>query len=87
MSSDSDPELLNEPLLPPEYVEKPLFDHVVHQLLVKIARLEERLEVVEGNYERLRLDNGSMDGLYRKMDELLTEMRFAAEDNMCYYSE
>lgn len=87
MSSDSDPELLNEPLLPPEYIEKPLFDHVVQQLLVKIARLEERLQLVEGNYERLRLDNGSMDGLYRKMDELLTEMRFASQDNLCYYSE
>jgi len=53
-----------------EYIKKEVFDNVVHQLLVKIASLENKVD-------RLERDNGAVDSLYRKMDELLTQMRGA----------
>lgn len=53
-----------------EYIKKEVFDNVVHQLLVKIASLENKVN-------RLESENGSTNSLYRKMDELLTQMRGA----------
>ena len=52
----------------PEYIKKKVFDHVVHQLLVKIASLENKVD-------RLERDNGAVDSLYRKMDQLLMQLR------------
>ena len=51
-----------------EYIKKEVFDHVVHQLLVKIASLENKVD-------RLERDNGAVDSLYRKMDQLLMQLR------------
>lgn len=53
-----------------EYIKKDAFDNVVHQLLVKISSLENKVN-------RLESENGSTNSLYRKMDELLTQMRGA----------
>ena len=52
----------------PQYIKKETFDSVVHRLLVKIASLENKID-------RLENENGSTNSLYRKMDELLTQMR------------
>ena len=52
----------------PEYIKKEVFDNVVHQLLVKIASLENKID-------RLERDNGAVDSLYRKMDEVLIQLR------------
>ena len=59
----------------PEYVEKRLFDFVIHKLLVKIADQDLKIEALTRETHSLRRDNGSIDGLYRKMNELLMQMR------------
>ena len=67
-----------------EYIKKEVFDNVVHQLLVKIASLENKVD-------RLERDNGAVDSLYRKMDQLLTQLRssyhFGNEHDYDYESE
>lgn len=66
------------------YIKKAVFDNVVHQLLVKIASLENKVD-------RLERDNGAVDSLYRKMDQLLTQLRssyhFGNEHDYDYESE
>ncbi len=51
-----------------EYIKKEVFDNVVQQLSVKIANLENKVD-------RLERDNGAVDSLYRKMDQLLMQLR------------
>ena len=66
------------------YIEKDFFDHIVKQLLIKIKYLEKKVDKIDA-------DNGSVDCLYRKMDELLIQMRksyhFGKEEDYEYESE
>ena len=52
----------------PEYIKKEVFDNIVHQLFAKIDSLENKVD-------RLERDNGAVDSLYRKMDQLLMQLR------------
>ena len=64
----------------PEYIKKEVFDNVVHQLLVKIASLENKID-------RLERDNGAVDSLYRKMDQLLMQLRSSYYLNEHHYED
>lgn len=68
----------------PEYIKKEVFDNIVHQLFAKIDSLENKVD-------RLERDNGAVDSLYRKMDQLLTQLRssyhFGNEHDYDYESE
>jgi len=50
------------------YVKKEVYDIVVNQLLIKINTLEKKVN-------RLQRDNSAADTLYRKMDQLLIQLK------------
>jgi site-specific DNA-adenine methylase len=66
------------------YIEKAVFNDILKKLLLKIKHLETKVD-------KLERDNGSIDSLYRKMDQLLIQMRksyhFGKEDDYDYESE